>query len=39
VSIADLTDRFAMLGDVRGRVSLIKRDLAQLVPFAHNAPQ
>jgi hypothetical protein len=31
VSIDDLTDRIAMLGDVRGRVSLIKRDLAQLI--------
>lgn len=28
VSIGDLTDRIAMLEDVRGRVSLIKRDLA-----------
>jgi hypothetical protein len=34
VSIADVTDRVAMLGDVRGRVSLIKRDLAQLMLFA-----
>lgn len=39
VSIGDLTDRIAMLGDVRGRVSLIKRDLAQLVLVAHGAPQ
>lgn len=36
VSIGDLTDRNAMLGDVRGRVSLIKRDLAQLVIFARS---
>ena len=33
VSIGDLTDRIAMLGDVRGRVSLIKRDLSTLVLF------
>ena len=31
VSIGDLTNRIAMLGDVRGRVFLIKRDLATLV--------
>ena len=33
VSINDLTDRIAMLGDVAGRVSLIKRDLATLMSF------
>ena len=37
VSIGDLTDRLAMLGDVRGRVSLIKRDLATLVLYAHDS--
>ncbi len=31
VSIDDLTDRVAMLSDVAGRVSLIKRDLATLM--------
>ena len=31
VSIDDLTDRIAMLGDVRGRVSLMKRDLATFI--------
>ena len=31
VSIADLSNRIAMLGDVRGRVALIKRDLANLI--------
>ena len=31
VSIDDLTDRIAMLGDVRGRVSLMKRDLASFI--------
>lgn len=30
VSISDLSSRIAMLGDVRGRVSLMKRDLAAL---------
>ena len=30
VSIADLTNRIAMLGDVRGRVALMKHDLATL---------
>ena len=35
VSIGDLTARLAMLGDVRGRVSLIKRDLATLVFYVH----
>lgn len=39
VSIGDLTDRLAMLGDVRSRVSLIKRDLASLVLYVHNSPQ
>lgn len=39
VSIGDLTDRLAMLGDVRSRVSLIKRDLASLVLFVHGSPQ
>ncbi|MFZ0516127.1 MAG: hypothetical protein WBF45_00285 [Acidobacteriaceae bacterium] len=37
VSISDLTDRIAMLGDVRGRVSLIKRDLATLVLFVQSS--
>lgn len=37
VSIGDLTDRLAMLGDVRSRVSLIKRDLASLVLFVHGS--
>ena len=37
VSIGDLTDRLAMLGDVRGRVSLIKRDLAALVLYVHDS--
>ena len=31
LSIEDLTNRIAMLGDVQGRVSLIKRDLATLM--------
>jgi len=31
VSIDDLTNRVAMLGDVRARVSLMKRDLATLI--------
>ena len=39
VSIGDLTDRLAMLGDVRSRVSLIKRDLASLVLFVHGSSQ
>jgi hypothetical protein len=39
VSIGDLTDRIAMLEDVRGRVSLIKRDLAQIVLLAHGGLQ
>lgn len=39
VSIGDLTDRIAMLGDVRGRVSLMKRDLAHLVLFVHGGSQ
>ena len=39
VSIGDLTDRLAMLGDVRARVSLIKRDLAGLVLFVHSSSQ
>ena len=30
LSIGDLTDRIAMLGDVRGRVSLMNRDLASI---------
>lgn len=37
VSISDLTDRLAMLGDVRSRVSLIKRDLASLVLYVHGS--
>ena len=39
VTIGDLTDRLAMLGDVRARVSLIKRDLASLVLFVHRSAQ
>lgn len=39
VSIDDLTDRLAMLSDVRSRVSLIKRDLASLVIFVHGSAQ
>ena len=39
VTISDLTDRLAMLGDVRARVSLIKRDLASLVLFVHRSPR
>jgi hypothetical protein len=45
VSIGDLTDRIAMLGDVRGRVSLMKRDLASFLrsfsaaPVAPTAPR
>lgn len=39
VSIDDLTDRLAMLADVRSRVSLIKRDLASLVVFVHGSAQ
>lgn len=31
ISINDLADRIAMLGDVRGRISLMKRDLAAAV--------
>ncbi len=31
LSIEDLTNRIAMLGDVQGRVSVIKRDLATLI--------
>ena len=31
ISIDDLTDRIAMLGDVSGRISLMKRDLALLM--------
>ena len=31
ISINELTDRIAMLGDVSGRVSLMKRDLALLL--------
>ena len=31
VSIDDLTDRMAMLGDVSGRIALMKRDLALLM--------
>jgi hypothetical protein len=37
VSIGDLTDRVAMLGDVRARVSLMKRDLASLVLYVHGS--
>lgn len=39
ISIDDLADRLAMLGDVRARVSLIKRDLANLVLYVHNPSQ
>ena len=39
LSIEDLTNRIAMLGDVQGRVSLIKRDLAMLIiPNGANQP-
>jgi hypothetical protein len=38
-TIDDLTDRIAMLGDVRGRVALMKRDLGQLVLWAHGSPR
>ena len=31
LSISDLTDRIAMLGDVAGRISLMKRDMAALM--------
>jgi hypothetical protein len=31
LTIDQLTDRIAMLGDVRGRVSLMKRDLANIM--------
>jgi hypothetical protein len=31
LSIQDISDRIAMLGDVTGRVGLIKRDLAALM--------
>ncbi len=37
LSIEDLTNRIAMLGDVQGRVSLIKRDLATLMVEVHPA--
>ena len=33
VSIDDLTDRMAMLGDVSGRIALMKRDLALLMRY------
>lgn len=39
ISIDDLADRLAMLGDVRARVSLIKRDLARLVFYVHGSSQ
>lgn len=39
VTIGDLTDRLSMLGDVRARVSLIKRDLASLVLYVHGSSQ
>lgn len=38
VSIDDLTDRMAMLGDVSGRIALMKRDLALLMPMPRAAP-
>ena len=38
LSIADLTDRIAMLTDVSGRVSLMKRDLAVLMRSYLNKP-
>ena len=38
VTIQDLTDRMAMLGDVMGRVSLMKRDLSLVLRF-YAAPQ
>jgi hypothetical protein len=31
LTISDLTDRIGMLGDVAGRISLMKRDLAALM--------
>ena len=37
VSIDDISDRMAMLGDVTGRVALMKRDLAQLLLSVHSA--
>lgn len=37
LSIEDLTNRIAMLGDVQGRVSLIKRDLAMLMVADHQS--
>jgi hypothetical protein len=45
VSIGDLTDRIAMLGDVAGRVTLMRRDLASFIrsysasPVAPTAPR
>jgi len=39
VSIEDLTDRIAMLGDVRGRVALMKRDLAALLRSFTSQPK
>lgn len=38
LSIEDLTNRIAMPGDVQGRVSLIKRDLAMLMVAAIKVP-
>jgi len=35
--LGDLTDRLAMLGDVRARVSLKKRDLVSLVLCGHGS--
>ena len=37
VSISDLEDRNAMLGDVAGRVALMKRDMASMMRSLHSA--
>lgn len=37
VSIDDISDRMAMLGDVTGRVALMKRDLAELLRSVRSA--
>jgi hypothetical protein len=39
VTIDDLTDRIAMLGDVRSKVSLMQRDLAALMHAYMTAPR
>ena len=38
VSIDDLTDRIAMLGDVSGRIALMKRDLSLVMRFGVKHP-